>query len=594
MKSQDESATMEMSWNPALAVTNLRLASHILSDRCLKLSAKWCAEQWMGLPPDAVENDRSDSNTDSAATTIPEEFLPSVTETNPAVQYSKTVFELGEYKHAAAILSETCVSQFSNASSVECMPPPLPDLSPKAFYFRAYALFLAGERAKEEQLLELENNASNSPQGGNKGSSCGVACVSENSAKNPYLSQLCDEMLQAYEDRTLDAFGLHVYGMVLSNVKVAPVGSPSAQSVLMQSIQQFPYNWSAWLDLASVCLKSNNNNHNCADVEQEIACELQPILAGHFCYHFFCAHLHTERQQHAEALPIYKRWLDFFDGSPYLMSQYAVCSYHLREFAQAESLLRDLHRHMPYRLDSMEVLSNILYVKNDALSLSHLAHTACMVDPYRAETCCIIGTSIFPIFGLSCLSLQKFYLTKNESVCFPNIGNYYSLKQQRSKAVTYFKRALQLDRNFSSAWTLIGHEYIEWKQTAHALEAYRRAVSTSPTDYRAWYGLGQTYELLNLNLYALYYYKQAVALRPYDARMWCALGTTLAHLKRNPDAVRALERAVQLDETEGVATVKLAPLYRQQGQMEKAAQCYMRHLEIVRAFQQLLLSLGCR
>jgi len=123
------------------------------------------------------------------------------------------------------------------------------------------------------------------------------------------------------------------------------------------------------------------------------------------------------------------------------------------------------------------------------------------------------------------------------------------------------------------------------------MEAYRRAVQVAPGDYRAWYGLGQTYELLNMNLYALYYYKQAAQLRPYDARMWCAVGMTYAQLKRTDDAIRAYERALQQDESEGVATQKLAALYRQEGEKEKAAQCYMRHLEIVSSsVRNLLLS----
>jgi len=375
--------------------------------------------------------------------------------------------------------------------------------------------------------------------------------VSESSARNTYLPQLSDELLEAYEAGSLDAFGLYVYGMVLMKIKVAPIGSPTPQTVLMKSILQFPYNWSAWLDLASLCLEGGATSDG---VEHEIEEQLQSVFSGHFVYHFFCAHLQAERHQHAEALQIYERWLDpqLFGGSPYLMSQHAVCSYHVREFAQAKSLLTDLHHHMPYRLDSMDVYSNILYVQEDAVALSQLAHTAVTVDPYRAETCCIVG-------------------------------NYYSLKQQRAKAVQYFQRALAMDRTFTSAWTLMGHEYIEWKQTAHALEAYRRAVAVAPGDYRAWYGLGQTYELLNMNLYALYYYKQAVQLRPYDARMWCALGTSYTHLKQSASAIQAFERALQQDESEGVATSKLAVLYQQKGQLEKAAQCYMRHLEIVSA-----------
>lgn len=365
-------------------------------------------------------------------------------------------------------------------------------------------------------------------------------------ARNPYLQQLSHEMLDAYKSGILDAFGLHVYGMVLAASKktVLPRGSPNTQTVLMESLQQFPYNWSAWLDLGACALDDRN-------VERDIEDELQPVLAGHYMYHFFCAHLQAEHQAHPEALQIYERWMDpsLFGGSPYLLTQYAVVQYHLRQFASAKRLLEDLHHHMPYRLDSMDVYSNILYVQEDSVALSQLAHCAVQVDKYRAETCCIVG-------------------------------NYYSLKQQRAKAIQYFQRALKIDRGFTSAWTLMGHEYVEWKQTANAMEAYRRAVQVAPSDYRAWYGLGQTYEFLNMHLYALYYYKQATQLRPYDARMWCAMGLTYMTLKRTEDAIRAYERALQQDDTEGVATQKLASLYRTNRQVEKAAQCYFRHLEL--------------
>lgn len=171
------------------------------------------------------------------------------------------------------------------------------------------------------------------------------------------------------------------------------------------------------------------------------------------------------------------------------------------------------------------------------------------IDKYRPETCCIIG-------------------------------NYYSLKGQHEKAIIYFQRALRLDRSCLSAWTLMGHEFIEMKNTAAAIESYRRAVDINPRDHRAWYGLGQTYEILNMPLYALHYHRKATTLRPYDARMWCAMGGCYQALDRVTDAMRSYERAVSNQDREGVATKKLASLYRDEGEDEKAANCYMMYLRL--------------
>ena len=94
------------------------------------------------------------------------------------------------------------------------------------------------------------------------------------------------------------------------------------------------------------------------------------------------------------------------------------------------------------------------------------------------------------------------------------------MKTEHEKAVTYFRRALKINRNYLAAWTLLGHEYLELKNTHAAVEAYRRAVGIfflymtnkdlNRSDYRAWYGLGQVYEMLEMHYYALYYYEHAL------------------------------------------------------------------------------------
>ncbi len=201
----------------------------------------------------------------------------------------------------------------------------------------------------------------------------------------------------------------------------------------------------------------------------------------------------------------------------------------------------------------MDVYSNILYVKEEKAKLSYLAMKAVHLDKYTPETCCIVG-------------------------------NYYSIRGEHAKAVTYFQRALQLNKKYLSAWTLIGHEYIELKNTSQAIKAYREAVKASGgRDFRAWYGIGQAYELLQLPLWALHYYHRAVALKPYDARMWVAVAgcheqaaatTTSAH--HLDQAIKCYIRAEQCGDVE--ALHKLAQLYHKLGHDEQAAFYYRRHL----------------
>lgn len=359
-------------------------------------------------------------------------------------------------------------------------------------------------------------------------------------------------MSESYNHGDLDAFGVYVYGMILKDGQKESLMCPhSPHTMLVESLLDFPVNWSAWLDLCEVVVGHDTS------VEQQVEQALQPNLATHYMYHFFCAHLMAHHHQaHEDALVLLERLYEPLPQQPLFQSntlktQLAVVHYHLRDLEPAlqwfeETTVKQQDR---YNLDYKDVYSNILYVKEDRVALSHLAHEAVVIDKYRPETCCIIG-------------------------------NYYSLKQQRQKAIQYFQRALKLDRTYTSAWTLMGHEFVELKQAEQAMESYRRAVNVSPKDYRAWYGLGQTYEFLNMHLYALFYYNKAAMLRPYDPRMWSAVGSCFAALHKVPDAIRAYERAVAQEESEGIATQKLAALYRQEGRQEEAVQCYLRHLEL--------------
>jgi len=141
---------LELHWDPETIRTELNMATIVLSQHCLKLSAKWASEQLMGLPWSNVKKGDTAENIAITTNVMDNTYIAAVLqETNPAVLYAKSLLELGEYMHAAAVLS------LPN-SIVTTMSPMLPDLSPYGIFVRAYALFMAGERRKEEDYLELQ------------------------------------------------------------------------------------------------------------------------------------------------------------------------------------------------------------------------------------------------------------------------------------------------------------------------------------------------------------------------------------------------------------------------------------------------------
>ena len=61
------------------------------------------------------------------------------------------------------------------------------------------------------------------------------------------------------------------------------------------------------------------------------------------------------------------------------------------EFDEAEDLFDQIVHDDPYRLDDLDVYSNILYVMEKSSKLAYLAQQATRTDKFRVETCCIVG-----------------------------------------------------------------------------------------------------------------------------------------------------------------------------------------------------------
>lgn len=63
----------------------------------------------------------------------------------------------------------------------------------------------------------------------------------------------------------------------------------------------------------------------------------------------------------------------------------------LSEFGQAEQQFEKILAQDPYRIDDIDIYSNILYVTDNKLKLSRLAHEFLALDKDRPEICCLVG-----------------------------------------------------------------------------------------------------------------------------------------------------------------------------------------------------------
>ncbi|KAF2208608.1 hypothetical protein CERZMDRAFT_48953 [Cercospora zeae-maydis SCOH1-5] len=479
-------------------VGKLQQAIAACNERCLYFAAQWSAELLNSFedPIEAVEGDGSDTEIDDDEPPVPtiqtsnrdsKEVRREAKELRRYLM-AKSFFDCREFDRCAAVFLP---SQLAHAApSYETLhPSDTPkNLSQKSLFLALYARYLSGEKRKNEES-ETILGPHDGPLTANK-EVPGVATVLEE-----YFNARGGLQDLTNSDGWLD----YLYGIILIKSKSERL----AMQWLLRSVNLNPWNWSAWLELASLI-----------ETAEQLDDTFKASLPKNIMTFIFIIYCSQELfQQDQQVFDTLTRMLDIFPRSAFLIQQKALLLYHMRDYDAATSLFEDLLRRFPHRLDAMEIYSNLLYVLQNRPKLATLAAMASDTDKFRPETNCILG-------------------------------NYYSLIGEHEKAVLHFRRALALDRNCQTAWTLMGHEYIELKNNQAAIESYRRAVDTNRKDYRAWYGLGQGYEMLECHSYSLFYYQRAAALYPLDPKMWAAVGHAYNRCNKVANAIQSFKRAL--------------------------------------------------
>lgn len=151
--------------------------------------------------------------------------------------------------------------------------------------------------------------------------------------------------------------------------------------MLIQSVRVYPYNWSAWLELATLV-----PTH---DQLQAVAAQLPHTIMRTF----FMAHLSGEFQHlgQDECQSLFDALLGVFPNSRYLTAQQAVLLYNFRRFEMAEQVFDAARRQDPYTVEDMDLYSNVMFVNESSAKLSTLAHVCTRIDKYRPETCVVVG-----------------------------------------------------------------------------------------------------------------------------------------------------------------------------------------------------------
>lgn len=194
----------------------------------------------------------------------------------------------------------------------------------------------------------------------------------------------------------------------------------------------------------------------------------------------------------------------------------------------------------------MDFYSNLLYIKNDIKKLALLSRNLFLHHPFAGET-------------------------------YTAIGNYYSLKKEREKAIENFRKSIEADEKFTCNYTLIGHEYMELDNQTEAISSYNKALKYCKSDHRALFGMGQALKSIGSAKQALYFYQKVCELQCNEPYFWMNFGATAAENNKYDVAIQAYQRSIDLGETE--AFLKLGDCYKNMKKYSEAVEVYEKYVD---------------
>lgn len=601
--------------------------------RGLVIASKWASLQLSGIVATEEEEEDGDEEEDGLEWGEQEKYSR---RERDHILLAQSLISSGEFLRCAHFLRKQASVQGrgeasrSKSGALENVST-LKVKGKKGIFLAVYSLYMAGEKLKEQQLLELRGteakDAEKLAQDGRLAGGAGAAKPPEGTVPkvqpgNPFLGDLFNDLFPLYNRGAMDGFLLYMFAIVVRDLKKQKGGPlalrlllsnsndsdrnksgmtereegslPSAMTLLIESATAYPWNWSCWMDLAALCQQERvavpQWSAFCQPEQAEAAVEdlSDRAFATWVMYQHFMAHSclsHNDGAAASEAISnlascrVYRkssRGARYDSNGMDASSNTSTSVYSSGGSVEAAAA------------GGMEVNRALLmyqalayYANRDYGRAQECFEQARVLDPHGLEHVDTYSNILYVKEKRAELSHLARAVTKIDKFAAETCvvtGNYYSLRGQHEKAVVNFQRALRINRHFCFLWTLMGHEFVELRNTQSAVQCYRRAVEVSPADYKAWYGLGQMYELLHLYQYALYYFKRATSIRPNDARMCSAVGSCLVKLGSKRDAMLIFERAVACGDWEGVATRELARLYREENRMAEAATCYLRKL----------------
>jgi tetratricopeptide (TPR) repeat protein len=161
-----------------------------------------------------------------------------------------------------------------------------------------------------------------------------------------------------------------------------------------------------------------------------------------------------------------------------------------------------------------------------------------------------------------------------------NLGNAYSKQDNFEKAVWAYDYCLLINEQFSPAYFNLGNAYLSLDKYQLSIENFEKCMEFDGEDGLALCYIGECYEQLENYDLAKHYYNRSIEFIPDLPEAWLGLGI-VADLEGNTiEGIKLIEKAIELDPSNGSFYHVLAGAYEKNLQYHEAKEAYLFSLEL--------------
>lgn len=423
---------------------------------------------------------------------------------NHILNYSSSLLHLKEYKKCFSYLE-----------------PHLSLLNQDIFYLyiesKLYHL-QSSSSSKEDILLDQFLSSTSSYSFSQQNNQSGKLQCKESFPIKPSISTqkevtlLINQVISSFNEDEMNPFLMYL----LSKMYLLLNKPESAKAILIKCLNVFPFIWSAWEDLISLL--------SLHDYDFFIN-----SLSFSWMKFFFLIDFISKFSNFNQLDIVGSHLLSIFNNNFFILNSLALSQYNQKQLKQAKEKWDFLFQIDPFRYESIDHYSNLLFLIQDIVELDSLAKRIYENDRFRPESLFVIA-------------------------------NFFAYNSEHEKAIEYFEKAIASRPNYLLSWILLGQEYFELKDISNSIAAYRVGLEINKNESAIWSSLGQIYELHSMFSYALYYNTNAIRLKPFDSKVWSSLGFNYEKMEKYSLALECYEKGLIFGDVDNICLIKMGVL----------------------------------